>query len=227
MNWPLGSWSLVTIAVFLVARRVYLRTRRPLLHPVLWTTLALLGVVELAGRPYAAYWRDTGWLVWLLGPGVVALAVPVYRLRALILAHARALLAVVLAGLVFSVASTAAVLVLFGAGRAVWQALALKSVTAAVAFAIAREANAQAMLAGVATMVAALLGATLGPWLLARAGVRDPRATGLALGCGSHVLGTVRAFELGETPGTFASVGMALTALSAALICPAVFLLFA
>lgn len=224
MSWPV--WSLATIAVFFAARWVYGRTQRPLLHPVLWATLALIALVEGAGRPYAAYWRETQWLVWLLGPGVVALAAPVYRLRALILANLRALFLTVLAGLVFSGASTAGVLLAFGAGRAVWQALALKSVTAAVAFAIAREADALPLLAGVATMVAALLGATLGPWVLARAGVRDPRATGLALGCGSHVLGTVRAFELGEESGTFASVGMALTALSAALICPPLFLLF-
>jgi putative effector of murein hydrolase len=135
------------------------------------------------------------------------------------------LLVTVLAGLVFSLASTSAVLVLFGAGRTVIQALCLKSVTAAVAFAIAKQANALPMLAGVATMVAALLGATAGPWVLRVTGVRDPRAAGLALGCGSHVLGTVRAFELGEESGTFASVGMALTALSAALICPVLFLL--
>ncbi|MBI2517177.1 MAG: LrgB family protein [Opitutae bacterium] len=223
MSWPV--WSLATIATFYAARWVYVRTKQPLLHPVLWGSAALVVALELTGRPYAAYWRETQWLVWLLGPGVVALAVPVYRLRALIAANFRLLLAVVLAGLFFSLASTAGVLVLFGVGRAVWQALALKSITAAVAFAIAREVNALPMLAGVGTMVAALLGATLGPWVLARAGVRDPRAIGLGLGCGSHMIGTVRAFELGEEPGTFASVGMALTALAAALICPPLFLL--
>jgi putative effector of murein hydrolase len=223
MTW-LG-WSLATVAVFFAARWVFLRTRWPLLHPVLWASVALVAALEVGGRPYAAYHESTGWLVWLLGPGVVALAVPIHRLRALILSKARVLVAIVLAGLAFSLASTAGVLVLCGAGRTVIQALCLKSVTAAVAFAIAREVNALPFLAGVATMVAALLGATAGPWVLRLARVRDPRATGLALGCGSHVLGTVRAFELGEETGTFASVGMALTALSAALICPSLFLL--
>jgi putative effector of murein hydrolase len=219
------GWSFATIAVFFAARWVFLRTRWPLLHPVLWSSLALMAAIECLGRPYAAFGESTRWLVWLLGPGVVALAVPIYRLRALILGHARALLVIVLAGFAFSLASTSAVLVLCGAGRAVIQALCLKSVTAAVAFTIARQVNALPLLAGVATMVAALLGATIGPWVLRLSGVRDPRATGLALGCGSHVLGTVRAFELGEETGTFASVGMALTALSAALICPTLFLL--
>lgn len=223
MTWP--AWGLATIVAFFAARWVFVRTRWPWLHPVLWASLAMVAALESLGRPYAAFARETQWLVWLLGPGVVALAVPIYRLRALILGHARALLVIVLAGLAFSLASTSAVLLLCGAGRAVIEALCLKSVTAAVAFAIAKEVNALPMLAGVATMVAALLGATAGPWVLRIAGVRDPRATGLALGCGSHVLGTVRAFELSEETGTFASVGMALTALSAALICPALFLL--
>jgi len=224
MTWPI--WSLATVAVFFAVRWVYGRFRQPWLHPVLWASLILVAVMEAVGRPYAAYGRDTEWLVWLLGPGVVALAVPVYRLRGLIAAQARLLAVVVPAALTFSLASTAALLVLFGAARKVIEALCLKSVTAAVAFAIAREVNALPMLAGAATMVAALLGATAGPWLLRRAGVRDLRAVGLALGCGSHVLGSVRALELGEEPGTFASVAMALTALLAALICPALFMLF-
>jgi putative effector of murein hydrolase len=220
-------WSPLTLAVFAVSRWVFVRTKIPLLHPVLVSTLAMVVALEIAGRPYVEYARQNQWLVWLLGPGVVALAVPVYRLRELIFAHARLLLVVVLAAFAFSLASTAGMLALCGVGRVVIESLVLKSVTAAVAFAIAQDAHALPALAGVATMFAALLGVTIGPWVLQRAGVRDPRAVGLALGCGSHAVGTARAFELGEQQGTFASVGMALTALAAALICPALFLLFA
>ncbi len=219
-------WSGVTLAVFAAARGIFVRTKIPLLHPMLVTTLAMIALVESAGRPYADYTRQTQWMVWLLGPGVVALAVPIYRQRRVIFRQARLLLVVVLSTLLFSLGSTAGLLMLCGARRAVIEALALKSVTAAVAFAIAREVNALPALAGIATMFAALLGATIGPWVLARAGVRDPRAVGLALGCGSHAVGTARAFELGEQQGTYASVAMALTALAAALICPALFLLF-
>ena len=219
-------WSSVTILVFTATRWLFLRTKFPLLHPVLISTLALIALVEFSGRHYVDYAQGTQWLGWILGPGVVAMAVPVYRLRALILARAGLLLLVVLSALAFSVATTAGMLALCGAGRAIIESLSLKGVTAAVAMAIARDAHALPIVAGVGAMFAAVLGAAIGPWVLHRAGVVDPRAVGLALGCGSHTVGTARAFELGEEHGTFASVGLSLTTLAAALICPALFMLF-
>jgi putative effector of murein hydrolase len=137
------------------------------------------------------------------------------------------LLTVVLSALVFSLATTSGLLAIFGASRAIIQSLSLKAVTAAVAMAIARDAHALPIVAGVGAMFSAVLGAAIGPWVLQRAGIHDPRAVGLALGCGSHAVGTARAFELGEEQGTFASVGLSLTALAAALICPVLFLMFA
>ena len=220
-------WSSATIVVFVATRWLFLRTKFPLLHPVLISTLALIALMEFTGRHYAAYAQGTQWLGWILGPGVVAMAVPVYRLRVLILARAGLLLFVVLSALAFSILTTSGMLALFGVGRAIIQALSLKAVTAAVAMAIARDSHGLPVVAGVGAMFAAVLGAAIGPWILARAGVIDPRAVGLALGCGSHTVGTARAFELGEEQGTFASVGLSLTTLAAALICPALFLLFA
>jgi len=219
-------WSFATIATFAAARWLFQRTKFPLLHPVLVSTLTLVAVVEATGRHYAEYAQGTQWMGWILGPGVVAMAAPVYHLRRLIFARAGVLLTVVLSALAFSLATTAGVLALCGAGREIIQSLSLKAVTAAVAMAIAREAHAFPVVAGIGAMFAAVLGAALGPWMLHRAGVRDPRAVGLALGCGSHAVGTARAFELGEEQGTFASVGLSLTTLAAALICPPLFMLF-
>ena len=220
-------WSSVTIAVFVAARWLFLRTKFPLLHPVLVSTLTLVALVEICGRHYADYAQGTHWLGWILGPGVVAMAVPVYHSRVLILERVGLLLTVVLSALVFSLVTTAGLLALFGADRLIIQSLSLKAVTSAVAMAIAREAHALPVVAGVGAMFAAVLGAAIGPWVLHRAGIRDPRAVGLALGCGSHAVGTARAFELGEEQGTFASVGLSLTTLAAALICPVLFMWFA
>ena len=155
------------------------------------------------------------------------MAVPVYHSRVLILERVGLLLTVVLSALVFSLVTTAGLLALFGADRLIIQSLSLKAVTSAVAMAIAREAHALPVVAGVGAMFAAVLGAAIGPWVLHRAGIRDPRAVGLALGCGSHAVGTARAFELGEEQGTFASVGLSVTTLAAALICPVLFMWFA
>ena len=213
-------WSTATIATYVAARRLFLKTRVQFLHPVLVTTLLVMLAVELTGRDYAGFAEGTGWLGWILGPGVVAMAVPVYKLRALIWQRAGVLVVVVISTLLFSLFSTGIILWLAGAEKELIQSLSLKNVTSAVAMAIAREVHALPALAGVGAMFAAVLGAAIGPWVLQRARVTDPRAVGLAMGCGSHAVGTARAFELGEEQGTFASVGLSLNTLVAAAICP-------
>ncbi len=226
MIFNLLLWSAVTIGVFYVARRLFLRTKIQILHPVLVSTIVLLVIVETTGYRYAAFAEGTQWLGWILGPGVVAMGVPVYKLRTLIFQKMSVLLSVVVSSFVFGLGSTVGLLAMFGADRLIMISLSLKSVTAAVAMAIAADAGGIAAVAGVGAMFAAVLGAAISPWVLARAGVVDPRAVGLAMGCGSHAVGTARAFELGEEQGTFASVGLSLTTLTAALICPPLFMLF-
>ena len=66
-------------------------------------------------------------------------------------------------------------------------------------------------------MVSALPGSVLGPMVLRLAGVPDRRAIGLALGCASIGVGATRAFAIDATAGAFASIGMSLTAIWAAL----------
>lgn len=48
--------------------------------------------------------------------------------------------------------------------------------------------------------------------------VRDERAQGLALGITAHALGTARAFQISESAGAFASVGMIVNALATAAL---------
>ena len=50
----------------------------------------------------------------------------------------------------------------------------------------------------------------------------DPKAIGLALGCGSHGVGTARALELGRVHGAFASLGMSCSAMLASVVGPLV-----
>ncbi len=214
-------WSAATIAAFFLARAIFLRTRFPLFHPAALSLGFLVGLMELSGHPYPAYRQETGWLSWLLGPAVVAMAVPVYRLRKLLWEQRVALGVTVGAGLAAGFLSMAIALWALGAPREVIEAGTLKSITSPVAFVIARDAGVRPDVAMVGVLFAGMLGATVGPLILRRVlGVRDPRAVGLALGCGSHGIGVARALEINETAGAFASLGMSGTAMLAALVLP-------
>ncbi|MFD1196492.1 LrgB family protein, partial [Seohaeicola saemankumensis] len=62
--------------------------------------------------------------------------------------------------------------------------------------------------------------AAFGPFLLEAGGVRDERAKGFALGMGASAIGTARAFQMSDTAGAFASVGMILNAIMTMLLVP-------
>jgi putative effector of murein hydrolase len=219
-------WSTVTLTVFFGWRQIFLALKHPLLHPILWATLVVVLLLALSRYPVTAYREKSAPLVWLLGPAVVAMAVPIWQRRKLIVSNWRALLLVVALGIAFS-AFSVLLLVPFSGWREA-KSLVPKSVTAPVALGIIRESSLgrapqdqliESKLA-LGIMVSALSGAVLGPLVLQFTGVRDRRAVGLALGCGSHGVGTARAFEIDSTAGAFASLGMSLTAICAGFVLP-------
>lgn len=221
-----GFWSGITLAVFFGWRAIFLAIKLSVLHPILWATLAVALLLGLGQHPAAAYREETAPLVWLLGPAVVAMAIPIWQRRELIVSHWKTLLLVVALGIAFSAFSALLLGPFVG-----WQdakSLVPKSVTTPVALGIIKEGSSgrapqdqlvESLLA-VGIMISALSGAVFGPLVLQLTGVRDRRAVGLALGCASIAVGTARAFEIDSTAGAFASVGMNLTAICAGFVLP-------
>lgn len=109
---------------------------------------------------------------------------------------------------------------LLGASPDVLASLAPKAVTSPIALGINEQLGGviPLMMGGLlvtGVMTTALVG------LLSRAmKIRDPRILGFVLGLNGHVIGTVRAFEIGPTAGAFASLGMSLTGIFSAPILP-------
>ena len=217
---PMILWSGLTIGLYFGFRRLFVKTGLPILHPVLWTTLALITAIELTGHPYPAYDAETKWIVNLLGPAVVALAIPVYNRRQLILRNLGPLAVIVTVSVLFSVFSVKLLLAAFPLDPGIVRSLSLKAITAPVALEISRENGGITAITAIGGMFAAIMGAVLGPLVLTLSRVTDPKAIGLALGCGSHGVGTARAVELGETHGAFASIGMSCSAIVSSVLCP-------
>ena len=208
------------MAAYALARWVFIRTRLPVLHPGFTGIIVMVAVLELTGRRYAEFEHATAWINWLLGPAVVAMAVPIFQLRDVVRANRRTLALVVPLGMVFAVLSTTGMLALFGRGRPVVAAGALKSITSPVAYRLAADTGVplDATLAGV--LIAGMLGATVGPTALRWMRVRDERAVGLALGSSAHGIGVARAVEISRAAGAYASISMSGTAMLGALVLP-------
>lgn len=214
-------WLAVTVVAYAAADALHRRTRLALLHPVAAAVGAIVAILTATGTGYATYFEGAQFVHFLLGPAVVALAVPLHRELGRVRARARSLAAALAAGSATAAITAILVARALGGSRATVLSLAPKSATAPVAMGIAEKLGGLPSLTAALVILTGLLGVIAGPALLRVAGVRDPAAAGFALGVTSHGLGTARAFQLGERAGAFAALGMGLNALLTALLVPA------
>lgn len=211
-----------TVAAYAAARALQRRTRLALLNPVLVAVAAIIGALRLTGVSYAEYERGGRLVGALLGPTVVALALPLALELGLLRRQARAILTAILAGSVVGMVSAVAVAALLGASPAVVRSLAPRSVTTPIAIAVSASLGGIPALSAAIVIASGLVGALVGPELLRALGIRSRTAVGLALGAAAHGLGTARAAQEGDTEAAMSGLAMALTGVATALLAPVV-----
>jgi putative effector of murein hydrolase len=218
-----GFGLALTVAAYLGAGELHRRLGRPaLLAPVLVAMVVVSVVLEVLGISYPEYLASVSILTLLLGPATVALALPLLRSgRALLADRAAVLVTLVVTGVV-SVGVTVAALLALGADDSLVLTTLPRSVTTPVALTVGETIGANTTLAVVLTLVSGVLGATVGPWLLDRVRVSDPRARGFAIGMVSHGIGTSRALVESDVTGGWSSAAMVLNALAMTVALPLV-----
>lgn len=225
--WALDSpvfFILATLLVYRGALYLFARTNKhPLAHPLFIAPALIALGLTLAELSYADYLVKTEWLVWMLGPATVALAMPLYTVASGIRPDMSRVLLLTLVGASFSVFSAIAIAWALGADALTLGGLATKSVTTPIALAVSELIGSKAQLAATAVVITGVTGAISAPWLMPRIGINDERALGFTLGLTAHGIGTARAFDISQQCGAFASLGMSLTALLSAVCLPLLF----
>ncbi|HEX2135325.1 MAG TPA: LrgB family protein [Microvirga sp.] len=214
-------WLTVTLVAYVIADRVSAATgRHPLANPVLHSVWLIAGVLALSGTPYRTYFDGAQFVHFLLGPATVALAVPLYENRAVVLRSLGPMLLALAVGSVTALVSALAIAQAFGMPPSVLASLAPKSVTAAVAMGIAERLGGDAALTAVIVILTGIIGAVVVTPLMDALRIRDWRARGFAAGLAAHGIGTARAFQVHPLAGTFAGIAMGLNALLTAVVVP-------
>ncbi|MBE0596207.1 MAG: LrgB family protein [Desulfuromonadales bacterium] len=216
----------LTIGVYAVAQLLYRRTGSLLLTPVAVTIGAIIALLLVCRIPYADYAVGGQYIHFLLGPSVVALAVPLYARRREVLARRLPILAGVFAGAVASIVSASGLAWLLGGSREVVVSLAPKSVTTPIAIGIVEKIGGIPSLTAAIVVLTGCLGAVCGPEFCRWIGIRDPLAQGLAVGTAAHGIGTARMLEIDRLGGAVAGLAIGLNGLITAFLLPLLFLLF-
>jgi len=214
-------WLTVTIIVYLLVDAVSRALgRHPLANPVLMA-VAIVGTLLVAtGTDYQSYFEGAQFIHFLLGPATVALAVPLYENRRLVLRSLLPMTAALICGSVVACVSAVAIAGFFGASRVALVSIAPKSVTAGVAMSISEGLGGDPSLTAVLVILTGVIGAIIVTPLMNALRITDFRARGFAVGLASHGIGTARAFQVNPVAGAFAGVAIGLNALLTAAIVP-------
>lgn len=216
----------LTLAIYALAQKLYLRTGVILFNPVALTIAAVIFFLSALDIPFEAYAVGGDYILFLLGPAVVALAVPLYSRRQEILAKKVPILLGVLAGALTSIASASGLAWLLGGSRAVVLSLAPKSVTTPIAIGIAEKIGGIPPLTAAIVVLTGCLGGMCGPEFCRLIGLKDPAAVGLAVGTASHGIGTARMLEVDRLGGAVSGLAIGLNGLMTAFILPLVLFFF-
>lgn len=217
----------ITLGCFCAGNWIYQKTNQhPLANPVLFSIVTITFILWVTKTDYHTYFDGAKYIHFLLGPATVALAVPLYKNLHHVKAALLPILATVILGGLFAIASGVGVAYLLGGSAETLLSLAPKSVTAPVAMGLSDIIGGTPSLTAVLVILSGVTGAVLGGAVLSLVGVTDKKARGLAVGIASHGIGTARKLNVNETAGAFAGLGMGLNALATAILLPLLMLFF-
>jgi predicted murein hydrolase (TIGR00659 family) len=216
-------WLSLTLGAYILAVTLNARCNKmPLLNPTLLAIAVVVAVLAATGTSYKRYFDGAQFVHFLLGPAIVAMAVPLYRHTDIIRKTAGALFAALGIGSLTAILSSVLIARSLGGGRELWLSMAPKSATAAISMAISGRVGGIPALTAVLTIATGIIGACLATYVLRLVGVKEWHARGFAMGLSSHGIATARAFQENELAGTFAGLGMALNGIATAVLVPVI-----
>ncbi|MBB5401725.1 LrgB family protein [Paraburkholderia youngii] len=210
-----------TVGVYIVACRLHTLARKnPLANPVAISVLLMIAILYLTGTSYSAYFAGAKLIHFLLGPSVIALAIPLHHQMPRLRRALVPLLGGLIAGSATAVASAIAICVWLHCPFVTVASVAPKSVTTAVAMLISAKIGGLPSLTAAIVILTGITGATLSNVVLDTVGVRRDDVRGFAMGVASHGIGTARAFQISEEAGAYSGLGMAMNGTMSAFVLP-------
>lgn len=216
----------LTLVVYRLAELLYKRTRFILFNPVAVSIVTIILLLIICDIPFQSYNNGGRMILFLLGPSVVALAVPLYQRRQEILKRKLPILLGILAGALASIVSAAGITWMLGGSHEVVLSLVPKSVTTPIAIGITEKIGGIVPLTAALVVLTGCLGAICGPEFCRLIGIRSKAAMGLAVGTASHGIGTARLLGEDRFAGAISGLAIGLNGLATALLVPLLWLLF-
>ncbi len=200
----------VCISLFSYWAGAFLKRRFPcaLFHPLLISVSLIIAVLLGFDIDYDTYYQGAKYISYLLTPATVCLAIPLYEQLEILKSNWKILIAGIASGVLTSLFSILALVALFHLSRTEYVTLLPKSITTAIGMGISQELGGYVSITVAVIILTGILGDILSDALFKIFSITHPVAKGIALGTASHVIGTAKAMELGDTEGAMSSLSI-------------------
>lgn len=202
--------SLVTYGIGdLLKKRFKHPIFNPLLIAVVITILVLLGLK----LDYQSYYEGAKYIIYLLTPATVCLAIPLYEQIEMLKSNKKAIIIGICSGVLTSLLSILAFSYLFGLSHKEYVTLLPKSITTAIGMGVSEELGGYVTITVAVILITGVFGNMIAQTVCKLFRIEEPVARGVAIGSASHAIGTVKAMEMGEIEGAMSSLSIAVAGL--------------
>ncbi|MFB5266868.1 LrgB family protein [Paenibacillus enshidis] len=203
---------ILTVAIYVLAKRMYRKLPKVYLSPLLITPVVIILILMLSGVSYSTYNEGGHWLSLLLQPATVAFAVPLHRYYPVLKKHSGEIVASVLSGSLISVVSSLLLARWLHLDESLMNSIIPRSITTPIAMNISQTIGGNPTITAVFVILTGLSGLFVGPLTMRLFRFENEIARGVLFGTAAHGTGTSKAFELSSLTGTISSISMVLAA---------------
>ncbi|HAE41383.1 MAG TPA: LrgB family protein [Clostridiales bacterium] len=208
----------LTVVAYIASIFISKKIRISFLNPILVSTLIIIGIIHVTPLSYDTYADGGSFIVKILGPLVVVLAVPLYNNKHILKKYYKPISVGILTGVISSAISVVALSWLMRLEQDIILSLLPKSITTPMAIEVAEIIGGIKELTVVFVVITGMFGASIGPLVFDVFKIRNDTAKGMALGAGAHGVGTAKAVEISDQAGAASSLSMILCGVTTILL---------
>ncbi|SEO51897.1 LrgB family protein [Propionispora vibrioides] len=213
-------WLGITLFVYVLAKKLYRQVPNILLSPVLICPIILIVILQIFGASYESYDSGGHFLSAMLQPATVALAVPMYKHRKMIIKYLPEILLCVVGGALMAIVTSMGIAEAVGLPEAMVDSLALRAITTPLAISVSQILGGNPAMTAVFVVITGLLGTIMTSVIQKCLNRKNSIATGMMFGISAHGIGTSKAHEAGHLEGAISSLAMIFMGIITAFIAP-------
>jgi putative effector of murein hydrolase len=205
---------LLTVLVSWQALWLRKKIKWSLYSPMLFSMITIVGILLVSGIPFESYNAGGTYIMKLLGPLTVVLAVPLYQNHHHLKKYFFAITFGIILGSLFAITIVYLFSILLGLDMVLLRSLLVKSITTPIGIATTEMIEGIVGVSVLSIVMTGVFGAILSEVVFKVFHIENPIARGVALGTGAHAVGTGKALEYGKIEGAMAGLSIAIAGIA-------------